>query len=417
MTSAKTNSVSRLPSLGRALVGVTMVAHLSCSGADGQTPSTGDLVGDFSRSAMLASLGRDVILPTYRQVEAEAEALEAHAMAYVAAVEVDAADTATRAADLKAAFHRTMSAWQRAEVMQIGPAASSLGEAGGQDLRDEIYSWPTVNPCRVDQVLVEEGYAAARFFDEALVNVYGLDALEYLLFDDDLDNACPPQLEINQGAWDALDPQDITVRRARYAARVAGHLRATAEALVMAWDPAAGNFLGALSAPQSEASPFRGPREAVDALFHAMYYVELEVKDMKLALPAGVSARCPAETCPEDLESRFARRSLENIAANLRGFRALLRGQLEDAPDGLGFDDFLAAAGAADLATAMDARAVAAIERAEGMQADLRTLLADDPDAARALHSDVKALTDLLKSQFVTVLALSVPQEGAADND
>ena len=39
------------------------------------------------------------------------------------------------------------------------------------------------------------------------------------------------------------------------------------------------------------------------------------------------------------------------------------------------------------------------------------------PDAVKAAHASVKRLTDLLKSQFVTTLNLSVPQEGAADND
>ena len=33
---------------------------------------------------------------------------------------------------------------------QLGPAASAL-TTGGEGLRDEVYSWPTVNPCRVDQ--------------------------------------------------------------------------------------------------------------------------------------------------------------------------------------------------------------------------------------------------------------------------
>ena len=36
--------------------------------------------------------------------------------------------------------------WQQLELMQIGPAGSSLSVPGGQDMRDEIYSWPTVNP-------------------------------------------------------------------------------------------------------------------------------------------------------------------------------------------------------------------------------------------------------------------------------
>ena len=37
--------------------------------------------------------------------------------------------------------------------MQLGPAGSSLSAVAGADIRDEIYSWPTINPCRIDAVL------------------------------------------------------------------------------------------------------------------------------------------------------------------------------------------------------------------------------------------------------------------------
>lgn len=401
-----------------ALAGLLITSNLSCSGSgDNGPPVEEDLVGGFSRSGMLASIGERVILPTYRAVAEEAAALEVSAEAYADALATGAADTATRAADAREAYHRTMSAWQRAELMQLGPAGSGITTMGGQGLRDAIYSWPTVNPCRIDQVLVDERYEAPSFFEDELVNVYGLDALEYLLFAPGPDNACPPQLEINQGAWGMLGAEEVARRRAAYAARVAANVRAFADQLVDAWDPAKGDFLGVLGAPDRTDSPYSGPREAVDALFHAMYYVELEVKDMKLALPAGVSVQCPAETCPEDLESRFADRSRENVIANLEAFRALFLGNLEGEAEGTGFDDFLAAVDAGPLAEQMDGRAAAALATAEALQVDLRTALAQDPESVRQLHADVKALTDLLKSQFVTVLNLSVPQEGAADND
>ena len=52
----------------------------------------------------------------------------------------------------------TMAAWQELEGLQIGPAGSSLSTIGGQDLRDEIYSYPNVNRCRSDQETVEEAW-------------------------------------------------------------------------------------------------------------------------------------------------------------------------------------------------------------------------------------------------------------------
>ena len=66
--------------------------------------------------------------------------------------------------------------------MQLGPAGDSLKFVGGQDLRDEIYSWPLTNPCMVDQRTARGEYAEATFFDDVLVNSTGFDALETLLF-------------------------------------------------------------------------------------------------------------------------------------------------------------------------------------------------------------------------------------------
>jgi hypothetical protein len=43
--------------------------------------------------------------------------------------------------------------------------------------------------------------------------------------------------------------------------------------------------------------------------------------------------------------------------------------------------------------------------------------LISDLAAVQAAHAAIKAITDNMKSQFVTVLNLSVPQTGAGDND
>ena len=97
--------------------------------------------------------------------------------------------------------------------MQLGPAAPTGSGVGGAGKRDEIYSWPTVNPCRIDQELVEQGYLQGDFFTANLVNTYGLDALEYLLFYGGDANACAPQLPLNvDGTW-AAGASDVGAAR------------------------------------------------------------------------------------------------------------------------------------------------------------------------------------------------------------
>src|SRR6185503_17561791 len=57
----------------------------------------------------------------------------------------------------RAAYHRAMDAWQVIEAMLIGPALPR-SQPGGAELRDNIYSWPLVSRCAVEEQLVARGY-------------------------------------------------------------------------------------------------------------------------------------------------------------------------------------------------------------------------------------------------------------------
>jgi len=48
---------------------------------------------------------------------------------------------------------------------------------------------------------------------------------------------------------------------------------------------------------------------------------------------------------------------------------------------------------------------------------EMQAALAQDPAPVRRAHAAIKRFTDLLKGPFVTVLSLSIPDEGAGDND
>ena len=78
-------------------------------------------------------------------------------------------------------------------------------------------------------------------------------------------------------------------------------------------------------------------------------YAAVQLKDDKLGTPLGLSEECPAMTCPDRVESRFARVSTANLQANLRGFRRLFQGCGENGA-GIGFDDWLREVGNGNLA-------------------------------------------------------------------
>lgn len=392
---------------------VALVALLPSAGCP--RPGGGGPSDSFDRRAMLANLAAQVIVPAIQAFRDECGQLAAETETMRLAVGTTA--HAAALVSTRSALGEAMEAWQRVEVYQLGPTANIDMATGALGLRDEIYSWPTVNACRVDQEIVSQDYEDPAFFDNELVNVYGLAALEYLLFEDGPDNQCAPQVDINSsGSWSALGIAEITARRGAYADVLADRLAADSEALFTAWSPSGGNFAGALANAGLSGSPYGSAQGAVNELFAAIFYVELVVKDAKLAMPAGISADCTSATCPEALESRWSGRSKENAAANMRAFRAVLLGG-ETAASGLGFDDFLVELGAPELAAGMEAKTDAAIAAIEAIPGTMEEALASDLASVVAAHAAVKAMTDDLKSTFVTVLNLRVPDEGAGDND
>ncbi|MEQ1570644.1 MAG: imelysin family protein, partial [Myxococcota bacterium] len=324
--------------------------------------------------------------------------------AWSAAEDADADAARAAAADQ---WTRVMDRWQEVEVMQLGPAGSSLTTVGGEDLRDAIYSWPTVNACRVDQETVYGTWAGAGFFTDNLVTVYGLDALEVLLFSAPGEHGCPPQVDIAAaGSWDALGLDGVQQRRADYAVVVAGGVADTVDALVARW--AERGFGAALAAGTA---PYDGQQQALDAVFDALFYVESSVRDRKLGRPLGL-ADCVGEACLDEVESPIAGLSHRWVAANLRGFRALFTGG-----GGEGMDDLLAAVGRPELADEVLAATDAADAAAAALTVPVDAAATTDPTPAVALHDAVAALGDLLESDVATTLALTVPAEAAGDND
>ena len=120
--------------MGLALLG-------GCKSVDGPAVDTG---AGFDRKAMLDNIAASVLAPAFATFADRADALVSAVTAHAAA---QGADTAKRDAAL-AAWKAATLAWQRAEQMQLGPSASTAS-AGGEGLRDEIYSWPTVSACAV----------------------------------------------------------------------------------------------------------------------------------------------------------------------------------------------------------------------------------------------------------------------------
>ena len=379
------------------LVAVSTFSLMSCDDGASMGPPAAPV--GAQTQAFLESLDRDLITPTYATLQTATAALSQSAGAW----RDSPTDSSARAA-AQADWQIAMDAWQQAEMLQIGPASRvGVGSAG---LRDELYSWPQHNPCRIDQEVAKGAADSPDFAASRLVNAYGLDALEYLLFFEDVANQCPPQVPPNSdSAWSQMGDDEVTARRAQYAAAVAAQVHRDAQRLATDWDTFSDDLVAAY--PNAQA--------ALNAVFAALFYLDLVAKDAKIGDVAGITAGCASDACPENVESRWVGRDARNLRANLDAAHAILFGA--PGAETVGFAALLSERGADALVIELQANLAAAMTAVDRLDAPFSELATTRTDDLRAAYTAIKAVTDLLKTQFVTTLNLSVPDEGAADND
>lgn len=355
------------------------------------------------RAALLEAAG-ECALGLYEEALATAKELETRSEAWAADRTEEKRDAA------RDAWDQAMSAWQKAELYRLGPAARP-NDPGAESLRDEIYAWPLLSRCKIEEQLVSKAYEAPTF-TTSLISARTLSAAEYLLFYTGTDNACGPKSTINvNGTWAALSPEELQKRKADYLVAVAKDVVVKTKRLVDAWSPAGGNFQKEFAKAGQTSRTYRTETQALNALSHALFYVEIEVKDYKLGRPLEIQV-CPdgPGNCP--FESPWAKRSTQNVMDNLEAARGLFLGCGEN-NEGVAFDDWLVAAGHGDLAERM----AEALTTADVAAQNIGGPVEEGGANSGSLYFAVKKFTDLLKTEFVSVLNLELPQTAEGDND
>lgn len=306
-------------------------------------------------------------------------------------------------AAMRSAWKSAMSAWSTMELFQFGPIGSKIVDPyHGRGLRSFVHPWPQTSRCEVEKQVATKEWQAG--IGSVLPSGRGLFAIEYAFFYPGGETACLPGSPTSQ-AWSALSEADLAKAKRDYAAAVSGNVLALALEIDNVWRPKGEDFKGKLAVAEG----YGDEQEALNVIGWSLFYIEREVKDFKLAPRAGVA------TTPPNPETPFADVEIENIRTNLRAFRSLYQG-CGDGGAGLGFDDWLVAAGQGQLASEI----VAALGRAEAA-ADATPPFAQASQAQiRALYDAVKALTDLLKTNLfgsASPLNLKLPATVASDTD
>jgi predicted lipoprotein len=370
--------------------------------------------GNVTPTKVLASIGARVITPATAELEVRATALRTAVDAFAAAAASgEAVDESLAGA--QAQWREVMAQQQQLEVMQVGPAGSSLVAIGGEDLRDAIYSWPTSDTCSVDRALVDQDYLAKDFFVTELVWAYGLDALEYLLFGMGDMHTCPAQVQLD-GPWAALDPAERMRRRAAYAAVLAGGVADRSAELAARWSTEGDDFGALLAAPGEGDSPYSDTMQALDEVFRAMFYVDKLTKDAKLGVPLGIVEGCAVPPCIDLMELPHSGDAARAMRSNLEALALMVKGG-PDAATASGFDDLLVNMGEGQIAEDLLAAIDVAIAATEAYELSLQSELATDPAALDDLYGSIRGVTDILKGPFVMALMLTIPADGAGDND
>jgi len=391
---------------------------VSSSQGDDFNGSSSDTDTDFNQLALITSLTDDIISPTFESFKVEAAKQQESVIAYCDSeknianntIEQSIVDQAKMAAQTQ--WRATMNVWQQAEVMQLGPLLED-----DNLLRNKIYSWPTVSTCGVDfdVTFFNEGTVNGQAYDINLRTVQrkGLDALEYLLFNESLASSC----DVNTGptAWNTFSDTERKVARCEFAAEVAKDIENNADVLLAEWNTAEG-YAAQLKAAGTSDSIFTTDHDAVNVITDALFYIDVFTKDEKLAIPLGLLANsCGSVACPEDVESRLSVHSLTNIKNNLLAFQKIFNGS--ENTNAVGFNDYLIDVGDTITASEMQANITKALTAIDQLTSSLAETLENTPEQVEQIHTDVKDITDQLKTDFITSLALELPATSAGDND
>jgi hypothetical protein len=139
------------------------------------------------------------------------------------------------------------------------------------------------------------------------------------------------------------------------------------------------------------------------------------IKDMKLGETSGITMNVCGTVgtpCLREVEHPLSDRASFAVRANLRALRDTFTGV-----DGQGFDDFLIGVGHPEVAQSLTADLDAAVVAADALPDSFLTALDSDYAKIVTAHTSVKQITDDLKTQFLTLLNLEIPDDVATDND
>lgn len=366
-----------------------------------------------NRIDMLKRLGNDMALKA-QDFRVAAEGLK------VATAEYCAATSEQDLGRAQASWRSVMDVWQYFEVFQIGPVSE-----GSKVLKFNIYAWPDpANYCRIDEEALKSSKSASYKLPPNY-NRKGLQAVEYLLFDESYATRCSAG-SASANEWNALPLEAKTQTRCTYLTALTSEIANQGVNLENRWGTKDNNYIS-----QSLSDPAK-VNDLVQALYEAAYYVDLEVKNQKLGGPAGLDTRyCDKspEPCLAKAEFALSGYSRQAVNVNLAALVDIIYGSSNSGRAG-GLSALVRAEG--------NGQGDAVAERSEKLVAGLAQTFQSESDsgldelvtAFAKENCDVSSsswicktrnglrqiFTDF-KGEYASILKVKAPAAAAGDND
>ena len=265
---------------------------------------TGPETGAYDFGPILADFTNNVVIPTYRDLDAAAGVL-ADAVAALRENPGDGTLTAAREAWVAARIP-----WEASEGFLFGPV-----DFNGYD--PALDSWPG-NRTDLDGVMASDNDLDAEYVDGLDGTLKGFHTIEYLLYDEG-------------GSKTAAD---FTGRQFDYLVASTRLLAQTAEALHSSWIPSGDNFGNKVIEAGSGSDIYPSQRSAAQEIVSGMVGICDEVANGKIADPF-------TEQDARLVESQFSFNSLADFQNNMRSVWNAYTGDY-GGNDGSGLDEFVA---------------------------------------------------------------------------
>jgi uncharacterized protein len=402
-----------------------IASPVAASGGGGSTGSTNTSITGteqaFDRAALMTNLVDSIFIPNYEATATLADSFSAGSGSL--ATYCDSIGTADEAVSLTTAqtgWLALMDAVQKTEMHVIGPALRN-----DEALHNRVHSYAagSLATCALDQAVIEASSTNFQVASRAF-NQRGMGALEYLLFNSNLDHSCSSQIQATT-TWNDLAESDRKAQRCELAEKLASDVAVASNLIYGQWTEGETPYRAEFLNEDSQGENFQ-------LITDGIFYLETFTKSQKLTIPLGLDDKCSSLTCPSLIESPYSKTSLRNIRTNAAEFLTIFNGG-----EGLGFDDLINNEDFAEITSRFQGQLSLVDSKIAGMSGTLSDQLtlveadANDPACINAfanpddesaipvcsLAGSLKRVTDDLKIEFVTIVGVAIPGRVQSDND